>query len=104
ISKLLAGLNKLNFKISDACLAEEKDNLYQIFRIQDGVENFDRPIDLIISPLYKQNNDPLLSKLLNREILKTKNKLDGLKKSANVDECEISSTKKLLEELENYEN
>lgn len=104
ISKLLESLNRLNFKISDACLVEEKDKLYQIFRIQDGVENYVRPVDLIISPLYKQNNDPLLSELLKREILKAKNKLDGLKKSDNVDEDEILSTEKLLKELENYEN
>lgn len=104
ISKLLSGLNKLNFKISDASLVEEKDKLYQIFRIQDGVGSYDRPVDLIISPLYKQNNDPLLLELLKREIFKAKNKLEGLKKSGNADKNEISSTEKLLKELENYEN
>ncbi len=103
IHRLLKGLNDLGFIVVDGRLAKEKDKLYQIFKIKKGICTFKKNVDSYISPIFKMNNDPLLAELLKREIKKLKVKIRGLEDAEFPDYDEIKNSKKLLEELENYE-
>lgn len=103
IHRLLLGLIDLGFTVVDGRLAKEKDKLYQIFKIKKGINNTQKLVDEFISPVFREKNDPLLDELLKREIKKVKAKIKGLGSAELPDYKEIEISKKLLEELENYE-
>lgn len=103
INRLLEGLNSLGLKVSDAHIVPEKDKLYQIFKLENGIADDLKTIDFVICPEHFKRKSEHLAELIKKELKKYKVQKNGILSGGNADEKTIYELDAIIKELEKYE-
>ncbi len=100
VPQLRRFLHDNNFAIADEILVCEKEKIYVIIKVTNGVNQYCDEFDYVLSPILLKKRDPLLKAYLKKLIKKYSAELQGLKKASIYDEKSIVSTSVIVDKLE----